>query len=204
MNKATFDPTLNNNALLMEEFIDGIAASAKAGSLDHIAVYGYASPEGPFRINDRLSRQRCKAVAAYISRRAGIPLNSIQTYPGGVAWDGLRDLVAAEDLTPSRDEVLRILDEYLPGACTDRALSDRCRQSLTAIDNGRSFKWMLANLYPKLRYSLGIYTYYVSDSVATRQVIEGAEVRPVIAGVATIPESLLAENEVIFTPPYFI
>lgn len=163
-NKATYDSTLYNNEASMKKFIESIFVAANSGNLDHIVVYGYASPEGPFSNNDKLSSKRCEAIADYISRHAGIPLDNIQTFHGGIAWEGLRDLVVENPRTPSRDAVLRILDEYIPEACCDREISDKCIKRLIAIDNGHSYDWMLEHLFPQLRYSLAVYAYNLSDS----------------------------------------
>ncbi|MDE6308861.1 MAG: DUF3575 domain-containing protein [Muribaculaceae bacterium] len=163
MNKATIDPAYGNNTKSMDEFIDSIATVYESGHLDHIAVYGYASPDGPFALNDKLALQRCNAIAQYVSRNAGIPMNEIHTSPRGVAWDGLRELVTENMRTPSRDAVLRILDKYLPEASTDQAVSDQCRKSLLALNGGRSYRWMLHNLFPKLRYSIVMYTTSAND-----------------------------------------
>ena len=159
LNKATFNPSLDNNAILMDEFIKGIVAAEKSGALDSVVVYGYASPDGPFLTNDKLSIQRCNSVADYISRHAGIKPDYIHTYPGGVAWEGLRALVVGNTNTPSRDTVISILDRYLPAACTNRVASDRCMKSLNDIDNGRTYRWMVDNLFTELRFALAAYTY---------------------------------------------
>lgn len=163
LNKATFNPTLDNNAALMEKFIDGIVTAEKSGCLDSVVVYGYASPDGPFLNNDRLSIQRCNSVAEYISRHAGISMKYIRTSPGGVAWEGLRALVTENTNTPSRDTVIRILDRYIPGACTNRVMSDRCMKSLIDIDNGHTYRWMVDNLFTELRFALAVYTYTHAD-----------------------------------------
>lgn len=166
LNKATFNPTLNNDQALMAKFIDSLAVAAQSGTLDHIVVYGYASPDGPFPFNDRIAARRCAAVADYISRHAGIPMKDIRTCPGGVAWEALRSLVEDNHLTPSRHEVIEILDRYIPDACTDRFKSDLCVKSLKAIDGGDTYAWMLANLFPELRFALAVYTSSRADSPA--------------------------------------
>lgn len=175
LNKATFNPELDNNAVSMKTFIDGLIVAAQSSRLDSIVVYGYASPEGPFLNNDRLSRQRCRTVADYISRHAGIPMDRIRMKPGCVAWDGLRELVIENSQTPSRAKVLKILDDCLPRACTDRALSERCGQSLNAIDGGYTYRWMLKNLFPKLRYSLAVYSYFAPEGPASGSESDGSE-----------------------------
>lgn len=158
LNKAAFEPALDKNAESMEKFIDSIAIAAKSGNQVRVVVYGYASPDGAFNNNDRLADRRCAAIADYISRHAGIPMNDIRSCHGGVAWDGLRELVLGNPDAMSRDKVLRILNQYLPGACTNRDKSDQCLKELMAIDEGRTYEWMLDNLFPKLRFALAAYT----------------------------------------------
>lgn len=187
LNKATLSPALNNDSASMAKFIDGIATAANSGNLNHIAVYGYASPEGPFRNNYKLSDQRCAVVAEYISRQAGIPLNYIYTSSEGAAWEGLRALVIANTGTPSRDTVLQILNHYLPDVCTEKTISDRCINRLKAIDDGHTYNWMLENLFPKLRFALAVYSYTApADSSATAH--------PVLGNVESDLEPIAAEE----------
>lgn len=172
LSKATFDPTLDNNASSMDDFIDSIVTASKSGTLDHIAVYGYASPDGPFALNNKLSLNRCNMVARYVSRQAGIPLNYIEIWPKGVAWDELRQLVMADASAPERHAVLQVLDEYLPDACTNQAKSNQCKERLIAIDGGRSYKWMVDNLFPRLRYAIALYTTTTPDGSIATQALE--------------------------------
>lgn len=165
LNKSYFNPVLDNDRASMNNFIDGIVRAAHSGNLDYIVVYGFASPDGPFLNNEKLSEQRCNAIADYISRHADIPMDKIRTNPGGVAWDGLRVLVVENTDTPSRGDVLSILNESIPAACTDRVKCAQCIKKLIAIDNGNTYNWMLETYFPKLRYALAIYyTYNASDS----------------------------------------
>ncbi|MDE6010455.1 MAG: DUF3575 domain-containing protein [Muribaculaceae bacterium] len=142
----------------MDKFIDSLVVCARSGHLDHIVVYGYASPDGPFITNDKLAAERCQAIAEYISREAAIPMTSIETCPSGIAWVGLRSLVAEDEHVMSRAAVLRILDRFLPDAATNKSLSDACVKNLKAIDQGRTYHWLVANLFPKLRFSVAVYT----------------------------------------------
>lgn len=164
LNKTTFSPTHNISAVSMTKFIDGLTAAVRSGNFGHISVYGYASPDGPFLINDRLAIGRCNSVAGYLSREAGIPLDSISKFPGGVAWNGLYALVDENPDVPSRSAVLEILKQYLPDACTDQLKSEECAARLIALDEGRPYDWMLENLFPALRYARVVYTSHVPDS----------------------------------------
>lgn len=211
LNEAIFNPALDNNAASMKRFIDSVALCANSGKLDHVDVYGYTSPDGPYHKNKRLSIQRSDVIADYISRHAGISLSEIQTYPKGVAWDDLRTYVAGNPHTPSRDTVLRILDEYTPAACTDPAISEQCIKSLMAIDDGQTYKWMIENLFPKLRFSLAICKYNNSDSSIVQPIAEKtyniADAENIEKVENIEPDSLLISKEdtsaISLTPPNF-
>lgn len=175
LNRADYNPAFDNDPESMDNFIEGIVIAANSGTLDHVVVYGFASPDGPFLNNENLSEQRCKVIADYIHRRTNIPMDKIKTNPGGVAWDGLRALVVDNMNTPSRGDVLRILNEYIPDACTDRTKCAQCIKKLIAIDNGYPYNWMLETYFPKLRYALAIYTYSTPDSAYGNPISESSE-----------------------------
>lgn len=176
LNKSTLDLTLGNNAALMEKFINGIIVSARSGNLENIDIYGYASPEGPFLNNNRLSAQRCKVIADFIRKNAELPENTpINLYPEGVAWENFRTLVSESVELPHRDAAINIINKYLPAARTDKTQSDECIKSLMAIDDGRTYDWMLKNIFPKLRYSLSVYTYNVPDSLSVHPILKTLE-----------------------------
>lgn len=194
LNSSDYNPSYNNNdAGSMKKFIDGIIASVQAGTLDHITVYGHSSPEGPLLNNERLSLQRCDVIADYISRHTGIPRGEILTIPGYSAWESLRKLVSRTPQTPDREVILRILDKYIPAASKDRAVSDQCQKDLLALDHGEPYKWLADNLFPKLRYSLAVYSYMVGDSASVYA--NQADKTPAIGNLTLSPISISINKE---------
>lgn len=191
-NKATLSPALNSESSV-NIFIDSVSAYLQSGALNQISVYGYASPEGPLPHNNRLSARRSEAVANYISRHAGVPMSQIHTCPEGVAWDGLRELVISTPITPDRVEVLRILNEYIPEMTSDASASDRCLAQLRSLDGGHTYQWMLANLFPDLRYALAVCSYTVPEFFGVLRIPENMEYSP---------KTVCTEDINIVTPPY--
>lgn len=107
------------------------------------AIRGYASPEAPYDYNLRLSQRRAEGFRDYLSRRYGTSrIPSFDVRGMGEDWDGLRTLVAASGL-PERDEVLHLID-----SCR---LSEGREQKLTALHDGRTYRYLLDHLYPSLR-----------------------------------------------------
>lgn len=163
LNKAIINPAHDNNAASMKKIIDDILTAASSGTLDSISVYGYSSPDGSLISNYNLSVKRCNALAEYISSHTDIPLHTIHTHPEGASWDALRSLVIENHLTPERQAVLEILDNYLPEASNDPIASAICLKRLKSLDNGQTYRWMAENLLPELRFSLGVCIYNTPD-----------------------------------------
>ncbi|MCS2957482.1 hypothetical protein NXX53_10770 [Bacteroides salyersiae] len=72
-------------------------------------IRSWASPEGVNRLNGVLSERRADSLKSYLVRHAGIPDSLICIHGEGIAWDMLRQMVAASDIL-YKEEVLHILD----------------------------------------------------------------------------------------------
>lgn len=147
-----FDPSLGENRPAMDSFIAKVREAAAAGDIERIEVRGYASPEGKGDVNDHLALNRCVAIADYIASHAGVSRELITENPEGVAWGELRRLVAETPDVPSRDKIIEILDNtplwiFSPDG---KIIGGRKRQ-LMALQGGRPYNWMLANLFPQMR-----------------------------------------------------
>ncbi len=188
VNQGRFDPSLGGNAATMETFIRNIQAALAANDLDHIVIRGYASPDGPLSVNERLAKSRCEAIAAYIVRRTGISREAILTQPGGIAWDELRRLVTDNQDVPKREEILEILDStslriYPVGGVFNR------KARLRSLAGGQPYRWMLGHLFPQLRYALALSVCRKSDSDTPQPDTDRADESPVTA------DTLVAAHE---------
>lgn len=166
-----FDPTLGDNREVMDSFINKVREAAAAGDIERITVYGYASPEGKPRANERLARNRCATIAAYIAAHAGISRDLIEERPGGIGWDELRRLVADNPNVPYQAKVLDILDNT-PVLVFDAQgrLVDSRKKQLMDLAGGRPWNWMMVNLYPEVRNAVAISLCRVSLAVDAEEV----------------------------------
>ncbi len=156
VNKSLFDNKLGENVTSMDLFIENISKAAGTDRLDHIVIYGYASPDGPEEFNERLAKKRCEAIADYISDRTGISRDLITTEAGGEAWEELRKMVADSDQIPDRELVLELLDNK---ELIEQSGGMKRKNQLKALDNGKPYRWMLTNIFPDLRYALAVSFY---------------------------------------------
>ncbi len=156
----TFDPALGHNREVMAAFVDKVRDAVEAGDLESIVVYGYASPEGKPRANERLARSRCSTIAEYLTANAGVSPSMVEQRPSGIGWGELRRLVADNAGVPCREKVLDILDNTpLYVYDVQGRTIDGLKKQLMDLAGGRAWRWMYAHLFPKLRNAVAISLY---------------------------------------------
>ncbi len=161
-----FDPSLANNRAVMNDFVEKVRDAAAAGDIDRIVVYGYASPEGKPRANERLARNRCATIAEYIAAKTGVNRALIEKRPSGIGWNELLSLVESDSAVPCRREVIDILSNTPVWVCDSlgRVVDSRKRQ-LMNLAGGRPWRWMYKHFFPELRNSVAISLYCRSTTV---------------------------------------
>ncbi len=184
-----FDPSLGNNRAEMARFVSEVRDAADAGELEHIIVRAYASPDGMNKANQRLSVNRCNVIADYIAKHTGVSPSVIETKPGGIAWDELRQLVEATPDVPSREKVLDIL-ENTPVWVFDSAgrVIDGRKKQLMDLGRGIPYRWMLTNLFPVLRNAVAVSLYTNSKEDTETEHAMHPEQEPLLPAIATYPE----------------
>lgn len=108
-----------------------------------IRISGYASPEGDFDYNQRLSEQRAHGFADYVSSRYGISVSSIVSKGYGEDWDGLCRQVRADSLFVWKNEVLQIIEHY--------GIFEGREKRLMELAGGDAYRYMLRTYFPRLR-----------------------------------------------------
>ena len=140
-------------------------------SIQGIVIKGYASPEGPFAFNERLSKDRAIAMKLYLQTKYSLSSNSIMVLWYGEDWDGLKNLVEKSDL-PEKDDVLAIIN--------NNTKPDQKDKELKALNKGTTYRTLFKQFYPKLRRS----DYHVDYVVRGFTVEEGLEI------IKILPEQL--------------
>ena len=152
-----FDPSLGENGMEMDHFIEKVREAAVAGDIEYIEVRAYTSPDGTSKANELLARNRCETISNYIIDKAGISSDLIRKYPLGIAWDGLRELVETTPDVPSRDAILNILDNTPVWVFDSHGkIIDGRKSQLMWLDRGNPYKWMIKHLFPQLRNAVAI------------------------------------------------
>lgn len=139
-------PDFKNNRTELDTVSNSIGRVAHNSDVTITGIYitGYASPEGSMAHNMKLSENRARALADYISRHDAIAADLLHVAWKGEDWEGLvRELDNCPDL-PKRDEVYAIIERY-PNE------RDFCEKQLRGLVPPTIYQQMLNELYPALR-----------------------------------------------------
>lgn len=109
-----------------------------------VSIEGYASPEGPYRNNERLAKGRTSALADYVCGLYAFDKSIMKT--GWVAedWDGLRRYVESSNID-NRDAILSIIGM--------EDLEPDSREWKLKSSYPEQYRFLLDNVYPGLRHS---------------------------------------------------
>lgn len=199
------DFAFDNNAAALAELDELLGGMLSDGSIEvkGIEIESAASPEGQKSLNQRLAQERGNALFDFITEKYGISSTLFTVKNNGVQWDELRDAVAASDM-PEKEKVIAIIDN-VPEETWKRvnagdrwlSLTDSRNKHLMDHRRGKTYNYMLENIYPNLRQSSVITVFYEemvvveetepANANAAAPVEEEAEVVEEVAEPAAAP-----------------
>ena len=157
INKMTVQKNYLNNAESLEKircfYLDSLQA-------DSLVIFSYASPEGPYAFNQKLSQERGKAAREFLLQHlfqgrepAGL---TISLQPTAENWDGLREEVQIRYHRADSSRVMEILDSPIS--------NEKKKQRLKALDGGRSWRTIITDIMPHLRYATWSYVWIYPEA----------------------------------------
>lgn len=144
VNKTVIYPDYRRNTAELAKIratVDAVRAD-KDYSITQIRLKGYASPEGGYAWNVRLSEGRTEALRDYLVEEYGFKADLFRAEPGAENWEGLRRYVAASSLT-DKDGILALID-------SDESNLDR-KEHRIRDEHPASYQKLLKDCYPALR-----------------------------------------------------
>ena len=137
--------------------------------IDKIEVAGYASPEGRPGFNNWLGYHRALALINYIIEHRpayNLTLDNFRIVNGDENWEGLKWALKDYEFE-HKDRVLEIInDETIP--------TELKKDKIKWIDHGKTWKFMLYEIYPHLRCARYLAVYYDSTNDEAVDIINQA------------------------------
>lgn len=145
-------PDYDNSFLC--DFLERIHRNAAGGNVERLVVRAYTSPDGVSTDNIQLSANRCRSVADYIISQTGVDPVLIDMHPGGIAWDKLRDMIAADSCVPGRMKALDIID-HTPIWVRDvyGDITGGRKKGLMDLKEGQTYLWLRQHFFDRLHYA---------------------------------------------------
>ena len=125
--------------------------------IDKIEVAGYASPEGKPGFNNWLGYNRALALINYIIEQRpeyNLTIDNFRIVNGDENWEGLKWALEGYDFE-HKDKVLQIIND-------DTIPSELKKSKIKWLDHGKTWKFMLYEIFPHLRSARYLAIYYDS------------------------------------------
>jgi hypothetical protein len=183
-----------NDTELHEDYLDNPSAlkSIKkqfvtSPRIDSIIIYSYASPEGPFKLNTRLARERGERARRYLLETMAsvrdFPDSLIIIKPTAENWEGLLDMVNSHYPYADKQDVINLLTR-------EDISNDRKKVLLKKLNGGRPWRYIRSNILPNLRYAT-----WVAEWVHVPLIPQN------IPAIEAIRSKAVAQANTISTPP---
>ncbi len=132
-----------------------------------VRIDGYASIEGRWDTNERLSRERAEDFRRWLTGKYGNPSNGkITVTARGEDWTGLKKMIREDVNMPYKQQALAIIDNY--------GIFDGREKQLMDLGQGVPYKYMYRWFFPKLRRMEVTFEYEVCalEGVSAEKVME--------------------------------
>ena len=180
--KSDLEQDYNGNSLTLRHFVERVhdIMEKKEFTIAQIRITGYASPEGPVALNQRLSEERAQVLKNYLVEATSLPEDLFRTVAGGENWKELYVMVENSALD-QKGEILEIIGTSMDGMDPEPELKRL---------PGGVYRYMLNNFYPKLR------------SASSVQLLREIPIKPAPAPVekAEVKESVAVADTPIHVP----
>lgn len=174
ISNSNLSSSFDGNARSMERLNDFLTSIDRDSlmSVHSITITGYASPDGPLALNQRLARGRAQSLKAYVDRKYRLSQKyDVRINSQALGWDAARAAVAAANFS-DRQNVLNIIDQR-----QDRTATESRLKAMPTV-----WTYLADNILPSLRYA------DISIEYTDRRIVERRTLIPQ-------PEVVIVEEE---------
>ena len=153
VNVTTIHKEFSNNTTELDKIIGSINTIKGDSnvSITHINIHGYASPDGPFRLNERLARERTQALKKYVSQLYTFDSKDIHTTYTPEDWEGFEALLG-DTIFQNKEAIMKIV--------TSTMHPDR-KEEMIKTKFPAFYRFVLKHWFVILRHSDYTIEYYV-------------------------------------------
>ena len=172
VNSTVIDKDYRDNNTVLQR-VDSIFTMLKEDTtitIESVEFSGSASPEGPLRVNSRLSRARMNAVENFVRANISFPDEIVTRNDRYVDWALLEKFVMEDETLPMRDEVLNIVRNTYPDVKDYRGqMIDGRLPRLKRLGDGVVWRELLKRYFVQMRLGAVIMNTYVDVPVVVER-----------------------------------
>lgn len=146
---AEIKPALANNQAELDKIRRSLedVRTLQGVKINSMTISSYASPEGGWKYNFDLSERRAASLLGWLRRNHEFPGMLLSARGFGEDWTGFEALVEGDTgmTTTEKESILRIIE--------DTGDLDKRERQLKLLNDGRTYRHVLAHLFPELRRS---------------------------------------------------
>ncbi len=146
VNQIVLEPAYMNNPVELGKIqasIDSVKEQPDL-TIKHVAIQGFASPEGGYQNNVRLSIGRTEALCSYVEKLYSFAPGMIERGNTPVNWPGLEEWLETNTINDGK-AILELV--------RDQSIADEQRNTLLRQRYPSQYQYLLQNVYPWLRRS---------------------------------------------------
>lgn len=132
-------------------------------NITSISFKGYASPEGPYDVNERLAKGRTESLINYVRTLYDFPSSVMHSSYEAEDWEGLEKQLMNLNLDNKEGMLAVVNDNNLTPDQKDAALKR---------DFPVQYQYLLQNVYPSLRHSVYKVEYVVRNYTEVEEIAE--------------------------------
>lgn len=114
-------------------------------TINSVTFTGYASPEGPYAVNERLAKGRTEALIDYVTKYFDIPRSVLKYHWVAEDWTGLEARVREMDDLQNKAELLQLI--------SDTSLAPDVKDERLKKEFPDDYFILLSKVYPALRHT---------------------------------------------------
>lgn len=186
INVAHLQPNLDENSealRALSNFIEQTMADTVT-RISSVTITGYASPDGPYALNERLAKQRAQDFKSYVDSKYNLSAKYAVTTRGVAEdWENCRAMIESSLTIPHKDSVMRIINSAVS--------NDTKEQQLKKMTD--TWNFMRNDILPRLRRVDIVINYARGTIVEERTLIEPVFEEKVVEEVVVPHDSRCAE-----------
>lgn len=171
VNKTVIYPDYRSNPKELAEIkrtIDEVR-NDKDINIKSLTIKGFASPEGPYAVNERLAKGRTEALIKYVGDLYSFPKSVLHSEWEAEDWIGLAERVRKSNID-NKDAILAVV--------TDASLAPDVRDAELKKRFPEQYSFMLTNIYPALRHSDYTVNYVIRNYTDVAEIAEVMKTAP--------------------------